>query len=232
MSGTTNPFCLHLPPRLVTYVNNGPHPSVRIVFCFTSSLLSLQLINEAFLLIPAIALLFTISSSVQEWRRLVKSNLLLLLALVILLAYAEPGDPIGQLPFLPTFSGIYLGLCRALQLIMILGILSSCLNKNNNWNLLLAGLYCLLRPLQLLKISFDSTLVRLLLILAAISIPPAATRHSFSLTSLTSRLIQGFSESSSSDNLKPIYLEIPPWSAWDMVVLVFSAAEMLLWFYL
>lgn len=154
--------------------NINIHPAIRII-----SLLMLAVIAQ-WLDIPQLSglllilLLWVAQSGWSDNWRLFRRARWLLVSLLLIYAFATPGELVPGWPewMAPTYEGLRGGLAQALRLIVMLTGLAGLLARGgrDTW---ISGIYTLIRPLAVVGISAERFAVRLWLTLHYVEHAPA-----------------------------------------------------------
>ena len=142
------------------------HPFVKIA-CFFFLLLLLQYLSASSIavLCGLICLLATVLN-LPHFSQLIKRMRWLFLSLLLVYAYATPGEYLAFLPLnvAPSFEGLHLGLMQIAKLLIAVASLSA-LFASASKSQLMAGLWTLLSPLRLVGLNVERFTVRMLLTL-------------------------------------------------------------------
>lgn len=143
-----------------------PHPAV-LIFLWMCVTVALQPLHAAGLLLAGLPLLATaFAVSAARLRILLRRTRWIMLSLLLIYAYATPGDPVwvsvGE--FSPTYQGLGDGALQLWRLACALGGLAILL-KVLPQQQLVSGLYALAYPLHLIGLSRERLAVRLALTL-------------------------------------------------------------------
>jgi len=183
------------------------HPTTRllawIAFAIAIPWLSIQALLAASV---GIAVMVWASGAAGCWR-LVRRTRVLLIALIVLYAFATPGAPLiaGWTQWNPTVEGIRAGGLQAWRLLLMISALALLLARmqREQW---LAGIYILLLPLKLLGVPVARIAVRLWLTLHYVETAPKAD----SLSARWESALTLPDEMPAS-----IALEVPAFTRWD-----------------
>lgn len=150
------------------------NPTVRIIslIAFAAMLQSMPLLSLA--IFSGILLLMVILIQAADFWLLLRRARWLLISVVLIFAYATPGEYINGLPesLAPTFEGLHAGGIQALRLVVMLAALSVLLATTDRAEIM-AGIYQLSLPLSILKISPERFAARLWLTLHYVEhLPP------------------------------------------------------------
>lgn len=142
------------------------HPFVKIA-CFFFLLVLLQYLSASS--IAALCGLICLLAAVlnfPHFSQLIKRMRWLFLSLLLVYAYATPGEYLAFLPLnvAPSIEGLRLGLMQIAKLLIAVASLSA-LFASTNKSQLMAGLWTLLSPLRLVGLNVERFTVRLLLTL-------------------------------------------------------------------
>lgn len=153
-----------------------------------------------------IAAMVLASDVVACWR-LVRRTRVLLIALIILYAFATPGTPLiaGWVQWNPTYEGVRAGGLQAWRLLLMISALALLLARMQREQLL-AGIYILLLPLKFLGVPVARIAVRLWL-----------TLHYVETASKADSLSARWENALMLPNEMPasIALEVPLFTRWD-----------------
>lgn len=154
------------------------HPFVRIlsliVFAANLHWMSWRLL----LVVGAVMTVAAFYSGTSHFIRLLRRARWLLLSMLVIYAYATPGEYVGALPewFAPTYEGLREGCVQMLRLILMLGAISLLLATTDR-SRLMSGLYWLLQPLRLFNIEPSRFAARLWLTLHYVETMPKGVFH-------------------------------------------------------
>ena len=201
------------------------HPAAQIL---TWSLLvaSLQLLAFDLLLsVVGVTVLAALAISRVRFYQLLRRTRWIFLSLLTIYAYTTPGQPLAEMlgAFGPSREGLHDG---ALQLSRLLATLAglAMLLDNLPRQQLIAGLYTLLAPLQLLGLSRERCAVRLALTLHYAE--RALSRKNNNGLNILRSLERDYQEESAAD-CRPVELEQSRFAIADALLL--SAAMLALW---
>ena len=142
------------------------HPFVKIA-CFFFLLLLLQYLSPSSIavLCGLVCLLATVLN-LPHFSQLIKRMRWLFLSLLLVYAYATPGEYLAFLPLnvAPSYEGLHLGLVQIAKLLIAVASLSA-LFASASKSQLMAGLWTLLSPLRLVGLNVERFTVRMLLTL-------------------------------------------------------------------
>ena len=142
------------------------HPAIRIVVFIVMSIFITHLGFKQ-LLIFCLVLAFGLGCCLEHrFMIMMKRMRWLFLSIVFIYAYSTPGRYLSNWPleFSPTYEGIQQGLNQILRIsLVIAGI--AILMASSTREVLMVGMYCLLRPLKLLNLSAERFTARLYLTL-------------------------------------------------------------------
>jgi energy-coupling factor transport system permease protein len=164
-----------------------------------------------------------------QFRRYVRRSRWLLLSLLLVYAYATPGNlawpALGS--FSPAWQGLQYGLLRSARMLLMLAALAILMTYIHRQHLLV-GLYCLLSPLKQLGIQVERLAVRLWLTLDYAETALAAT-HPVSFTKRMAALREGVPIPTAA----PGWIELPVMRAsrsdYGLLILVACAGVLSLW---
>ena len=142
------------------------HPFVKIA-CFFFLLLLLQYLSPSSIaVLCGLICLLAAVLNLPHFSQLIKRMRWLFLSLLLVYAYATPGEYLAFLPsnVAPSFEGLHLGLMQIAKLLIAVASLSA-LFASTNKSQLMAGLWTLLSPLRLVGLNVERFTVRMLLTL-------------------------------------------------------------------
>ena len=142
------------------------HPFVKIA-CFFFLLLLLQYLSASSIaVLCGLICLLAAVLNLPHFSQLIKRMRWLFLSLLLVYAYATPGEYLAFLPLnvAPSFEGLHLGLMQIAKLLIAVASLSA-LFASTNKSQLMAGLWTLLSPLRLVGLNVERFTVRMLLTL-------------------------------------------------------------------
>ena len=142
------------------------HPFVKIA-CFFFLLLLLQYLSATSIaVLCGLICLLAAVLNLQHFFQLIKRMRWLFVSLLLVYAYATPGEYLAFLPsnVAPSFEGLHLGLMQIAKLLIAVASLSA-LFASTNKSQLMAGLWTLLSPLRLVGLNVERFTVRMLLTL-------------------------------------------------------------------
>lgn len=142
------------------------HPFVKIA-CFFFLLLLLQYLSPSSIaVLCGLVCLLAAVLNLPHFSQLIKRMRWLFLSLLLVYAYATPGEYLAFLPLnvAPSFEGLHLGLMQIAKLLIAVASLSA-LFASASKSQLMAGLWTLLSPLRLVGLNVERFTVRLLLTL-------------------------------------------------------------------
>ncbi len=142
------------------------HPFVKIV-CFFFLLLLLHFMPSTMLYLLCVLTCLTAASiNFSHFSRLIKRMRWLFISLLLVYAYATPGEYVAYFPmnFAPSYEGWALGWLQIAKLLIALASLSVLFSTSSKAHLL-AGLFMLLSPLSYLGLDVERFTARLLLTL-------------------------------------------------------------------
>lgn len=142
------------------------HPFVKIA-CFFFLLLLLQYLSPSSIaVLCGLVCLLAAVLNLPHFSQLIKRMRWLFLSLLLVYAYATPGEYLSFLPLnvAPSFEGLHLGLVQIAKLLIAVASLSA-LFASASKSQLMAGLWTLLSPLRLVGLNVERFTVRLLLTL-------------------------------------------------------------------
>lgn len=142
------------------------HPFVKILYfvliLILMSFLSDQMLSMLFVLVMVMAMVLQF----KNFLHVVKRVRLLLLSILLIYAFATPGQYVPYVPlsFAPTIEGVQQGWLQVMKLLIALGALNL-LYFNSSKAQLILGLYTLFKPLEFLGLNTERFAVRLFLTL-------------------------------------------------------------------
>ena len=142
------------------------HPFVKIA-CFFFLLLLLQYLSASSIaVLCGLICLLAAVLNLPHFSQLIKRMRWLFLSLLLVYAYATPGEYLAFLPLnvAPSFEGLHLGLMQICKLLIAVASLSA-LFASASKSQLMAGLWTLLSPLRLVGLNVERFTVRMLLTL-------------------------------------------------------------------
>jgi energy-coupling factor transport system permease protein len=173
------------------------HPAVRIASLLMLAVCAQLLHARGLLLLLAALLLWLSQLGWRDFRLLLRRARWLLLSLLLIYAFATPGEFVPGLPewLSPTYEGLHSGLLQALRLVIMLAALA-CLLATGSRETWISGIYALLRPLALFGVSPERFAVRLWLTLHYVENAPSGMvkklrEHHWNLDVLMNNHTQG-----------------------------------------
>ena len=142
------------------------HPFVKIA-CFFFLLLLLQYLSPSSIaVLCGLVCLLAAVLNLPHFSQLIKRMRWLFLSLLLVYAYATPGEYLAFLPLnvAPSYEGLHLGLVQIAKLLIAVASLSA-LFASASKSQLMAGLWTLLSPLRLVGLNVERFTVRMLLTL-------------------------------------------------------------------
>jgi hypothetical protein len=142
------------------------HPFVKIA-CFFFLLLLLQYLSPSTIaVLCGLVCLLAAVLNLPHFSQLIKRMRWLFVSLLLVYAYATPGEYLAFLPLnvAPSFEGLHLGLMQIAKLLIAVASLSA-LFASASKSQLMAGLWTLLSPLRLVGLNVERFTVRMLLTL-------------------------------------------------------------------
>ncbi len=142
------------------------HPFVKIA-CFFFLLLLLQYLSPSTIaVLCGLICLLAAVLNLPHFSQLIKRMRWLFLSLLLVYAYATPGEYLAFLPLnvAPSYEGLHLGLMQIAKLLIAVASLSA-LFASASKSQLMAGLWTLLSPLRLVGLNVERFTVRMLLTL-------------------------------------------------------------------
>ncbi|CAN4271512.1 hypothetical protein MCEREM3_00950 [Methylophilaceae bacterium] len=142
------------------------HPFVKIA-CFFFLLLLLQYLSATSIaVLCGLICLLAAVLNLQHFFQLIKRMRWLFVSLLLVYAYATPGEYLAFLPLnvAPSYEGLHLGLMQIAKLLIPVAGLSA-LFASSSKSQLMAGLWTLLSPFRLVGLNVERFTVRILLTL-------------------------------------------------------------------
>jgi energy-coupling factor transport system permease protein len=142
------------------------HPFVKIA-CFFFLLLLLQYLSPSTIaVLCGLICLLAAVLNLLHFSQLIKRMRWLFVSLLLVYAYATPGEYLAFLPLnvAPSYEGLHLGLMQIAKLLIAVASLSA-LFASASKSQLMAGLWTLLSPLRLVGLNVERFTVRMLLTL-------------------------------------------------------------------
>ena len=142
------------------------HPFVKIACFFFLLLLPQYLSASSIAVLCGLICLLAAVLNLPHFSQLIKRMRWLFLSLLLVYAYATPGEYLAFLPLnvAPSFEGLHLGLIQIAKLLIAVASLSA-LFASASKSELMAGLWTLLSPLRLVGLNVERFTVRMLLTL-------------------------------------------------------------------
>ena len=142
------------------------HPFVKIACFFFLLLLLHYLSPSSIAVLCGLICLLAAVLNLPHFSQLIKRMRWLFLSLLLVYAYATPGEYLAFLPLnvAPSFEGLHLGLMQIAKLLIAVASLSA-LFASASKSQLMAGLWTLLSPLRLVGLNVERFTVRMLLTL-------------------------------------------------------------------
>jgi energy-coupling factor transport system permease protein len=150
------------------------HPFVRIV-CLISFAIALQLMRWQLLFAADVLLLIGLAwCGAHAFQLLIRRARWLLLSILLIYAYATPGEYLPWIPdaFAPSYEGLQAGLTQMGRLASILAALSILLATSSREDIMI-GIYLLLQPFRMLGVSPERFATRLWLTLHYVETMPS-----------------------------------------------------------
>lgn len=155
------------------------HPVIRIISLILLAV-ALQMAKWQGLSLCLALLLLAVwqQRGAREFTKLIKRARWLLLSILLIYAFATPGEYVPGIPDIiaPTYEGLRGGLMQALRLISMLAALAWLLS-GCTWEQLMSGIYMLLLPLKPLGVNPERFAVRLWLTLYYVENAPPGLMH-------------------------------------------------------
>lgn len=141
------------------------HPAHRI-FSWLLLVIAAQCLSGLLLASALLLMLAFGGEHARRWRHLLRRTRWLLLSLVVIFGWSIAGEPLWELPMLPspTVEGLQDGLLQAARLSLVLSLVALLL-ASTPVEELMAGCRVLLGPLRMLGVDVDRAVVRLALVL-------------------------------------------------------------------
>ena len=142
------------------------HPFVKIACFFFLLLLPQYLSASSIAVLCGLICLLAAVLNLPHFSQLIKRMRWLFLSLLLVYAYATPGEYLAFLPLnvAPSFEGLHLGLMQIAKLLIAVASLSA-LFASASKSQLMAGLWTMLSPLRLVGLNVERFTVRMLLTL-------------------------------------------------------------------
>ena len=142
------------------------HPFVKIAYFFFLLLLLQYLSPSSIAVLCGLICLMAAVLNLPHFSQLIKRMRWLFLSLLLVYAYATPGEYLAFLPLnvAPSYEGLHLGLMQIGKLLIAVASLSA-LFASASKSQLMAGLWTLLSPLRLVGLNVERFTVRMLLTL-------------------------------------------------------------------
>ncbi|CAN6133868.1 hypothetical protein MCETRH20_00898 [Methylophilaceae bacterium] len=142
------------------------HPFVKIACFFFLLLLPQYLSASSIAVLCGLICLLAAVLNLPHFSQLIKRMRWLFLSLLLVYAYATPGEYLAFLPLnvAPSFEGLHLGLIQIAKLLIAVASLSA-LFASASKSQLMAGLWTMLSPLRLVGLNVERFTVRMLLTL-------------------------------------------------------------------
>ena len=196
--------------------------SIAILLAYAS--LFLQLVLFVVLVTAAIC------SNVKTFFRMLRRIRWLLLILLIIYAYSTPGEYLKYLPITlsPSYEGIRSGLLQAAKIITVIAVLSMLLSTTTK-DVLIGGIYQLLRPFAIFNIDAKKIAVRTWLTMYYVESQEIRKHQSNSIHQLMEDV--GLHDSEKSEKLiEEITITVAPLTRLDLFV-VLTTLVSLYWYY-
>jgi energy-coupling factor transport system permease protein len=150
------------------------HPVIRIISLLMLAVVAQQVGVRGLLALLLVLLLWVWQSGWRDALRLFRRARWLLVSLLLIYAFATPGELVPGWPewIAPTYEGLRSGLTQALRLIVMLMALAELLASGGRetW---ISGIYALIQPLAVFGISAECFAVRLWLTLHYVEHAPS-----------------------------------------------------------
>lgn len=189
------------------------HPSVQIVALVCLAVVVQFAALPLLLALTAALMLVALSRHAAGLRRMLRRSRFLFLMLLLIYAFATPGEYVRGWPveFAPTYEGLVQGAQQVLRLAAILVALAILLACNPRENLM-GGIYWLIAPLRRLRVRPERFAARLWLTLHYVEEAPAEPRGS-----LWDALDQvGLDDTMTESGIR---MDVPAMQGWDWVML-------------
>jgi energy-coupling factor transport system permease protein len=195
------------------------HPFVKIA-CFFFLLLLLQYLSPSSIaVLCGLVCLLAAVLNLPHFSQLIKRMRWLFLSLLLVYAYATPGEYLAFLPLnvAPSFEGLHLGLMQIAKLLIAVASLSA-LFASASKSQLMAGLWTLLSPLRLVGLNVERFTVRMLLTLHYVEQMAVQTRLKLDFSQLDKLALEP-DEPHEPGATQPLILAQPAFTWFDKAML-------------
>jgi energy-coupling factor transport system permease protein len=195
------------------------HPFVKIA-CFFFLLLLLQYLSPSSIaVLCGLVCLLAAVLNLPHFSQLIKRMRWLFLSLLLVYAYATPGEYLAFLPLnvAPSFEGLHLGLVQIAKLLIAVASLSA-LFASASKSQLMAGLWTLLSPLRLVGLNVERFTVRMLLTLHYVEQMAVQTRLKLDFSQLDKLALEP-DEPDEPGETQPLILAQPAFTWFDKAML-------------
>ena len=195
------------------------HPFVKIA-CFFFLLLLLQYLSPSSIaVLCGLICLLAAVLNLPHFSQLIKRMRWLFLSLLLVYAYATPGEYLAFLPLnvAPSFEGLHLGLMQIAKLLIAVASLSA-LFASASKSQLMAGLWTLLSPLRLVGLNVERFTVRMLLTLHYVEQMAVQTRLKLDFSQLDKLALEP-DEPDEPGATQPLILAQPAFTWFDKAML-------------
>lgn len=200
----------------ITATVNGPHPLVRLLALLLLAILVQLLAWRGLLVLSAMLIVLLVVLRVVSLFRVLRRARWLLLSLLLIYAFATPGEYwMGfPLPWQPTYEGMLAGVLQATRVVLMLAGLALLLATTTREQLI-AGVYMLLRPMQVVGVAPERFAARLWLTLHYVEQAPLPQRH------MMHELLESFDGHAGFANApEKIAIQLPRLHALDVVLIL------------
>lgn len=193
------------------------HPIIKILYFLLTLLLVSFLSNSLIWLLCILLVTCAAKLNFEKFLRVVKRTKWLFISILIIYAFSTPGEYIQGFStgFAPTYEGLNLGFLQVAKLLIALAALNILFATSTIENLM-AGLYTLLSPLQLLGFNVERFTARLMLTLDYVEDLLVKNNYKFNFHQLDD--IYTTPEDTCTE--KEIVLVLPPFKLMDKLLLV------------
>ena len=195
------------------------HPFVKIA-CFFFLLLLLQYLSPSSIaVLCGLVCLLAAVLNLPHFSQLIKRMRWLFVSLLLVYAYATPGEYLAFLPLnvAPSFEGLHLGLMQIAKLLIAVASLSA-LFASASKSQLMAGLWTLLSPLRLVGLNVERFTVRMLLTLHYVEQMAVQTRLKLDFSQLDKLALEP-DEPDEPGETQPLILAQPAFTWFDKAML-------------
>ncbi|MBZ4200711.1 MAG: hypothetical protein LAC66_02300 [Methylotenera sp.] len=202
------------------------HPFVKIAGFFLLLLMMPLLSATTILLLCGLISLLAAGLNFQHFSRLLKRMRWLFISLLLVYAYATPGEYLGFFPldFAPSYEGLSMGLLQIAKLLIAVAGLSTLFASSSKTHLM-AGLWTMLSPLRMLGIDVARFAARLLLTLHYVEQMAVGQKLKLDF----SRLDRVAMDAIEADLSQPLLIEQPAFGWLDRMLLSLMLMAALAW---